>query len=50
LGTTRLAEDDAKLGRLRQTYEPYVTALAEYLMMPLPAWSSPEETPDDEVP
>jgi hypothetical protein len=27
-----------KLGRLRRTYEPSVSALADYLMMPLPPW------------
>lgn len=30
---------DQKLGQLRSMYEPYVEALAERLLMPLPAWS-----------
>jgi Ion channel len=42
-----VAEMDAKLDRLRQTYEPHLTALAEYLLMPLPSWWSPEEPRDD---
>ncbi len=29
---------DAKLSELRQQYEPYVQALSEYLLMPLPPW------------
>jgi hypothetical protein len=36
-------EVNAKLERLRETYEPYVTTLAGYLMMPLPSWVSTEE-------
>jgi hypothetical protein len=39
-------EVDAKLGRLRRMYEPQMTALAEYLMMPLPMWMSPEKPRD----
>jgi hypothetical protein len=33
---------EAKLARLRQTYEPYMNSLAEFLVMPLPTWVSPE--------
>lgn len=29
---------DDKLAELRQMYEPFVAALSEYLLMPLPAW------------
>jgi len=29
-----------RLADLRRTYEPYVNALADYLVMPLPAWMS----------
>jgi hypothetical protein len=30
--------DDDKLAELRRMYEPFVTALSHYLLMPLPAW------------
>jgi len=33
-----------RLGDLRRTYEPYVNALADHLLMPLPAWTSPPAT------
>jgi hypothetical protein len=36
-----------KLKELRQMYEPYVNALSEYLMMPLPQWMNEEESIDD---
>lgn len=29
---------DDKLAEMRQMYEPFITALSEYLLMPLPAW------------
>jgi hypothetical protein len=32
------ADADAELARLRQMYEPYVSALADRLLMPLPHW------------
>jgi hypothetical protein len=38
--------DDDKLAELRRMYEPFVTALSHYLLMPLPAWrvgASPHE-------
>jgi hypothetical protein len=40
-------EVDAKLVRLRQMYEPYMTALGEYLMMPLPTLVASEEARDN---
>ncbi len=33
-----------RLADLRRTYEPYVNALADYLLMPLPAWTSAQAT------
>ncbi len=33
-----------RLGDLRRTYEPYVSALADHLLMPLPAWTPAEGT------
>jgi hypothetical protein len=39
-------EVEAKLARLRQTYEPWVSALADFLAMPLPTWVSPEGARD----
>lgn len=32
------AEVDGRLTELRRTYEPYVVALSQYLLLPLPAW------------
>jgi len=32
------------LAELRRTYEPYVNALAEHLLIPLPAWTSEAES------
>lgn len=42
-------EEEAKheLARLRGLYEPYVSALADYLLMPLPAWFVPSAAQDD---
>ena len=39
-------EADEKLAELRRMYEPYVSALAYYLLMPLPPWI-PAGVPDD---
>jgi hypothetical protein len=39
-------EVNAKLDRLRRMYEPTMTALSEYLMMPLPRWVSSERARD----
>ena len=36
-----------KLNELRREYEPYVNALSEYLLMPLPAWIAETRTSDD---
>jgi len=36
------AEVEAKLARLRQVYEPFMSALADLLVMPLPTWVSRE--------
>jgi hypothetical protein len=41
------AKSLAKLGTMRAMYEPYVHALAAYLMMPLPAWVPPEGAQDN---
>jgi len=35
----RVAENvDGRLAELRRSYEPYLTALSKYLLLPLPAW------------
>lgn len=36
------AEADAKLAELRAMYEPYVLALSDLLLMPLPGWLPPQ--------
>jgi hypothetical protein len=36
-----------RLPELRQLYEPYVTALADYLHLELPPWVPPEGVPDN---
>jgi len=38
---------DERLRALRRMYEPYVHALSEYLLMPLPAWQIAAETADN---
>jgi len=38
---------DQKLEKLRGMYEPYVKALAESLLMPLPPWLAPDGSVDD---
>ncbi len=46
----RLRGDEASLAKLaamRAMYEPYVHALAVFLMMPLPAWVPPEDAKDN---
>jgi hypothetical protein len=40
-------EADAELGRLRRMYEPYVYALSDYLLMPLPGWIAPPGQKDN---
>jgi voltage-gated potassium channel Kch len=49
LGITIRDEEtaEARLAALRHMYEPYVAALAEYLLTPLPAWITTEEHVDD---
>lgn len=39
-------EADERLTRLRATYEPSAQSLADYLLMPLPAWLPPKEAGD----
>jgi hypothetical protein len=44
----REGEDaDRHHAELRQVYEPYVTALAERLLMPLPPWMPTQISPDN---
>ena len=38
---------EAQLAGLRRMYEPYVNALAAYLLLPLPEWISTEYSQDD---
>jgi len=38
---------DEDLGRLRRMYEPYIHALSEYLLMPLPGWIAPPGQKDN---
>ena len=38
---------DGKLSELRRQYEPYVLALAERLLIPLPPWLPPPDAQDD---
>jgi hypothetical protein len=42
-----LAKMEASLTKLRALYEPYVWAIGDYLLMPLPAWLPPAERSDD---
>jgi hypothetical protein len=37
---------ELRLATLRSTYEPYLYAIAQYLVLPLPGWS-PSEAPDN---
>ena len=41
------AEEDQKLNDLRGMYEPYVNALARFLMFTLPPWLPNPDTPDN---
>jgi len=41
------AEAETKLADLRAMYEPYVCALSEMLMMPLPPWIVGENAIDN---
>src|SRR6266700_3397727 len=38
---------DERLHALRRMYEPYVHALSEYLLMPLPAWEVAAQAADN---
>lgn len=38
---------EQKLAELRETYEPFVSALADYLLVSLPPWIPPENSLDD---
>ena len=40
-------EVDEKLARLRRMYEPYLNALGQFLLMPMPAWLPPERATDN---
>jgi hypothetical protein len=40
-------EADRKLAKLRSMYEPYVYALSQYLLLPLPGWLAQEDARDD---
>jgi hypothetical protein len=40
-------EVDERLHRLRRMYEPYMSALGDFLLMQLPTWVSPQGTPDN---
>ncbi|HEV8150971.1 MAG TPA: potassium channel family protein [Gemmatimonadales bacterium] len=45
----RFSEPDARarLAKLRAMYEPYVTALSQHLVLPLPAWTHASAHPDN---
>ena len=38
---------DEKLAELRAMYEPFVNALAAYLLMPLPGWMPAADATED---
>ena len=38
---------EEELTALRRLYEPYVSALSSYLLMPLPPWIPPEKKRDN---
>jgi len=41
------AAGEQKLAELRATYEPFVSTLAEYMLLALPPWVAPEGSLDD---
>ena len=41
------AEAERKLTEIRKKYEPYVNALADYLLMPVPPWVLDANTVDN---
>jgi hypothetical protein len=40
-------EDETRLTELREMYEPYVSALSKWLLMPLPPWIHPPDAIDN---
>jgi Ion channel len=47
LRPARSPETDARLVELRRSYDPYVRALAEWLVMPMPPWWHPQTVRDN---
>lgn len=45
--TENIADAEQKLAEMREMYEPYVAALSEYLVMPLPPWILSEDAIDN---
>ena len=45
--TEDVADAEHRLAELREMYEPYVAALSEFLVMPLPPWILPEGAIDN---
>jgi hypothetical protein len=45
--TEDLTDAEHRLIELREMYEPYVAALSEFLVMPLPPWILPEGAIDN---
>ena len=45
--TEDLTDAEHRLTELREMYEPYVAALSEFLVMPLPPWILPEDAIDN---
>ncbi len=45
--TADLADAEHRLSEMREMYEPYVAALSEFLVMPLPPWVLSEDTIDN---
>src|SRR6476659_10911383 len=45
--TEDLADAEHRLTEMREMYEPYVAALSEYLVMPLPPWIVSEKVIDN---
>ncbi len=40
-------EDDRKLTEMRESYEPYVHSLSDFLLFTLPPWLPPADSPDN---
>ena len=45
--TEEIADAEHRLTEMREMYEPYVAALSEFLVMPLPPWILPEDAIDN---